>query len=161
MENQQNQPSQNASSFQDLLNKMENFFNLYLHEKAPFHIPAKAKEIIVNFSPWITILFLVLSIPVALIAWGFSFVVLPFIAMFGTVGGFKNIAYSAVSIVTWILMIMALPGLFSKTLKGWRFVYYSCLVSALAQLFMGQIFGMLFGLVISLYILFEIKEYYH
>ncbi|MEK7162008.1 MAG: hypothetical protein AAB729_04965 [Patescibacteria group bacterium] len=53
-----------------------------------------------------------------------------------------------------------MPGLFARKIQGWRLAYYAVLVSTLGQLLHGDIIGAIIGIVISMYVLFEIKEYY-
>ena len=63
--------------------------------------------------------------------------------------------------ITLILEIMALPGLFKQQRKSWNLLYYSVLASALYNLLSLNLFGLIIGTLISLYILFQIKKSYH
>lgn len=158
MDTQPNQSSPNNQT-KGFLNQTEEFFNTYLHKKAPFHLPPHVKEWIVKFGPWITLILMLIALPVILVALGVSAVVAPAAMMYGgSRGGFM--VSGVFSLVAFALEAAALPGLFKRSIGGWRLVYYSCLVSAIGELLSFNIIGMIIGLVISMYFLFEIKEYY-
>lgn len=63
---------------QGFLSKLEDFFNTYLHKKAPFHLPPAAREWIVKYGPWIVLVLMVLALPVILAAFSLSAVLQPF-----------------------------------------------------------------------------------
>src|SRR6187431_17699 len=54
------------------------FLDYYLVQKAPFQLPDGLREFIVQYGPWITVVLLVLSLPLLLVALGLSAVFLPF-----------------------------------------------------------------------------------
>jgi hypothetical protein len=153
-----NQASPNMGH-QSFLKQMEEFFNTYLHKKAPFHLPPNVKEWIVKFGPWITLVLMLIALPVILAAVGLSTLFAPVAVMYGAyrvtflLGGL-------ISLVAFVMEAAALPGLFKRSQKGWRLVYYAVLVSAVGQLVGGQIVSMIVNVIISMYFLFEIKEYY-
>ncbi|MBI5530254.1 MAG: chromate transporter [Candidatus Doudnabacteria bacterium] len=140
---------------------MENFFKTYLFDKAPFHLPPNVREMIVKFGPWITLVIMVLALPIILVAFGLSTFLAPFAMMSGAYHvGFFGFVIAAVNIASLVLEASALPGLFARQKRGWQLVYYASLLSAVAQILSGQIFGAIIGLIISMYFLFQIKEYY-
>ena len=134
------------------------FLDFYLVKKAPFQIPDGGREWIVKFSPWITVVLLVLLLPLLLVALGIGTFFMPFGGPgYATGFGFLTL----VLIVELGLMIAALPGLFARKMAGWRLLFYSQLVSIVFSLLSGSIIGgLLFGL-ISLYILFQVRPLYH
>ena len=134
------------------------FLDFYLVKKAPFQIPDGGREWIVKFGPWITVVLLVLSLPLLLVALGIGTFLMPFGGPgYATGFGFLTL----VLIVELGLMIAALPGLFARKMAGWRLLFYSQLVSIVFSLLSGSIVGgLLFGL-ISLYILFQVRPLYH
>ncbi len=161
MENQQQSNSTPSQSQTGFLKQMEEFFYTYIHQKAPFHIPANAKEWIVKYGPWVMLAVMVLTIPLILVALGLSAFVAPLAMMYGrTKAGVGFIIGQVISLATLVMEAFALPGLFARSLKSWYLVYYACLISAIGGIIMGNIFGTIIGTVISLYFLFEIKEYY-
>jgi hypothetical protein len=134
------------------------FLDFYLVKKAPVQLPDGAKEWIVKFGPWITVVLLVLTLPILLFALGLGTALIPF-------GGPAYAAgFGLLTIVLIIeigLMVAALPGLFARKMSGWRLLFYSQVVGIVYNLLSGSIVGgILFGL-IALYILFQVRPLYH
>lgn len=143
-----------------IFKQMEGFFETYLHKKAPFHIPPNFREWIVKYGPWIDLILLILALPVIVAALGVSLLFFPFVTAFNPFASVFGIISWLVTLAAFVLEIAALPGLFKRSLKSWYLVYYAVLVGALGNLLHRDIFGFVVGTAISLYILFEIKEYY-
>ena len=134
------------------------FLDFYLVGKAPFQIPDAGREWIVKFGPWITLVLLILTLPLLLVALGIGTLFIPFGGP-GYATGFGVL--TLVLIVQIGLMVAALPGLFARKMAGWRLVFYSQLVGIAYSVLSGSIVGgLLFGL-ISLYILFQVRSLYH
>ena len=154
----QTPPTPSSGGF---LQNLENFFNTYLHQKVPFHLPPNAKEVIVKIGPWITLVLMLLALPMVLLVLGFGAAVSPYAMMYaGTRAGGGWMLGSLLVLVTLILEGMALPGLFARSIKGWRLVYYAVLVGAIGQMVSLQIVSLIINVAISMYFLFEIKDYY-
>ena len=144
---------------------LEGFFDTYLHLKAPFQLPAKAREFIVKYGPWISLVLLIIAavtiIPLLVLALGLTVVTLPFQAAAGTVHttgmGYVQIL---IGLVTMVMQGIAIPALLKRKLSGWRMIYYASLLSALGSLLSLNIVSLIIGLAISMYILFQIREYY-
>ena len=134
------------------------FLDFYLVKKAPFQLPDGAKEWIVQFGPWITVVLLILTLPLLLVALGLGTLLMPF----GGVGYASGFGILTLVVVVEIgLMIAALPGLFNRKMGGWRLLFYSQLVSlAYSLLSRNIVSGLIVGL-ISLYILFQVRPLYH
>jgi hypothetical protein len=129
----------------------------YLVKKAPFALPANAKEWIVKFGPWIDVILLIIFLPVILFALGMSAVFMPFAMMSGAAGfGLASI----IMVAQLGLMIAALPGLFARKISGWNLSFYSVVANLVYGLFTGAILSGLLGALVSLYILFQIKALY-
>ncbi len=161
METNQNQaPVTPPSSPTGFMEQMEQFFKTYLHDKAPFHFPPNVKEFLVKFGPWITLVVLVLSIPALLAALRLAAIFMPVVAMSAVRSGGFGIIGLIFSLASLALEGFALPGLFARKMQGWRLAYYAVLVSTLGNLLSGDIIGAILGIVISMYVLFEIKDYY-
>jgi hypothetical protein len=164
METQQQNTNMNTGSGQGqsagFLKDLENFFH-GLYTKVPFHLPATVKELIVKVGPWITLIIIILAIPVILAAIGLTAFFTPFAMMYGGVhAGFQFLVGGLIGLLSLVLEGMALPGLFSRSLKGWQLLYYATLVNALGQLIRFDVIGLVIGLALSLYVLFEVKSYY-
>lgn len=147
------------------LNALEKFFDTYLHQKAPFHLPKGAKDFIVQYGPWITLIVLIFGaltiIPLILFMLSFSAAVMPYAVMGGYHYGSLGILNLLIGIAVLVMEAIAIPGLLKRKLSGWHMAYYAALLSALGQLISLNIVGLIIGLVISMYILFQIREYYH
>ena len=133
------------------------FLDFYLVRKAPFQIPDAGQEWIVKFGPWITVVLLILTLPLLLVALGIGTILMPF----GGVGYATGFGVLTLFVIVEIgLMIAALPGLFSRKMAGWRLLFYSQVVSIVYHLLSGSVVtGLLFGL-IALYILFQVRPLY-
>jgi len=133
-----------------------NQLNVWFGEKAPA-LPTKFKEILVKIAPWLSLISIAFSVPAILALIGIS-------ASFSRYGMY---GYGVTSSWFWIfsaaiivLNILALPGLFKPSKSGWMFSFYAVLVSGLSNLVMMNIGGLIIGLAIGFYILFQIKPYY-
>lgn len=151
-------PDLNAS-----LGQLEKTLDLYLGEKAP-QLPKNVREIIVNLAPWLTLIGIVISLPLVLLALGLGALATPFMFLAGPAAGVSyGVNYTISMVVLGVALVLdafAIPGLFSRSRKGWRLVYWAVLVSLVSNLFTLNIVGGLVGALISLYFLFQIKEYY-
>jgi hypothetical protein len=134
------------------------FLDFYLVKKAPFQIPDAGREFIVKFGPWLILVLLVLTLPFILFLLGVGTALMPF-------GGMDYAAGWGISTILILAQIVlraaALPGLFARKMAGWKLLFYSVLVGFLSSLM--TIFGIipgLIGLVIWLYILFQIRSKY-
>jgi hypothetical protein len=134
------------------------FLDFYLVKKAPFQIPDAGREWIVTFGPWITVVLLILTLPILLVALGIGVVFMPF----GGVGYATGFGVMTIVIIIEIgLMIAALPGLFARKTAGWTLLFYSQLVSIVYNVLAGSVvWGLLSGLIV-LYILFQVRTKYN
>jgi len=142
------------------LGQLEDTFELYLVKKAPFTLPDNWKELIVKFSPWISLILLIVAVPAILAVFGLGTLLMPFSFLGGFKGGFNYILTLVFSALTLLLEGLAIPGLFKRSLGGWRFAYYAALVSALENLVTFNLGGLVIGGLLSMYVLFQIKSYY-
>lgn len=162
---QQGQAQAKAAEPKSQLQGLEGFFDTYLREKAPFQFPAKGREWIVQYGPWISLVFLILGalvlIPVAMIALGLTALTLPFQAAAGTVtNSGLNLIGLVISLAVLVMEAIAIPALLKRKMSGWKMLYYAGLVSAVGSIISMNFFGAIIGLVIGMYILFQIRSYY-
>lgn len=146
--------------------------------KAPWQIPTGAKEWIVRYGPWITLvagILLALTVIPALMA---AVAITGYTATYGGMYGAAAVAgvvgpmfylALAVLVVQLIIMFVSVPMLLKHQRKGWLLVFYSSVVSlvytVLSSLSYGyfNFGGLLMGLVgavLSMYILFQIRSHY-
>lgn len=150
---QTNLPPANSSK------SLEEFLELYLVKKAPFTLPQNWKEFIVKIAPWANIISIIVVLPIVLFALGIGAVLAPF-AFLG--GGYMYYSWLWVILaaVELILLLIALPGLFKRNTKGWRFMFYANIIMVITSLLHVSVGGLI-GDVIGLYFLFQVKSLYH
>lgn len=147
------------------MKQLEDTLELYLVKKAPFQLPVGVKEALVKFAPWITIVVLVITLPAVLAVIGLGGLAGVVTGMFGP---FATAAYAqgltlsiGVLIVSIVLEALAVPGLFKRSIKGWRLVFYATLVSLISVILNPfSIISGLLSTLIGLYFLFQVKSYY-
>jgi hypothetical protein len=144
---------------------LEGFFDTYLHLRSPIQLPAGAKEFIVKYGPWISLVLLIIAavtvIPLMIFALGLTAATLPFQAAVGVIH--TTTLWYVHLVISFVVLVMegiAIPGLLKRKMSGWRMLYYAMLLSAVGNLLAQDILGFIFGLVISMFILFQIREYY-
>lgn len=153
------QKSDITKSLSGLEASLEDFFV----KKAPYQLPTSAKELIVAFIPWITLIFAVLALPLLVAALGLSAIFAPFAAF----GGVRSAAATSAGLLAGIpllaavvLELMSVKGLLAKSKSGWNFAFYASIASLLSSLLSFDILGAVLGAVITWYILFQIRSYY-
>lgn len=147
------------------LGQLEETLELYLVKKAPFQLPTSAKELIVKLAPWITIVVMVIALPGILAVLGLG--ALGGI-LTGLLGPLAAAQYASsmtftviVLLVSVVLELLAIPGLFARSIRGWRLVYWATLVSGVASLLsFATFFNGVISTLIGLYFLFQVKSYY-
>ncbi len=133
------------------------FLDYYLVKKAPFQIPDAAREWIVKYGPWITVVLLAISLPLILALLGLGTFLMPFAGV-GYATGFGMAALFFLVCVG--LEVLALPGLFARKMSGWNLMFYAQIASAVGSLVSGSIVSALLGALISFYILFQVRSLY-
>ncbi|MDP3957760.1 MAG: hypothetical protein Q8Q10_04640 [bacterium] len=145
-----------------LVGQLEALLDEYMVKKAPFTLPLGLKEFIVKVAPYLIIIMAVFAVPAILLALGLSTVFTP-VAMMGGYGGwgFSAIVTLIATAITLVMEVMAVPGLFKRTQKGWRLVFYATIVSLIGSILsVSGIIGGIIGAIIGWYILFQVKELY-
>jgi hypothetical protein len=129
------------------LNALEEFFETYLHKKLGLHLPKGLKDFIVGYGPWLLLVLAVLGILdfLPLLHYGWAFFQVEVL----------------ISLVVMVLELVAVPGLLKRKLSAWHMVYYSWLLWAVGQLLVLNLVNLIVGLAIGMYLLFQIREYYH
>lgn len=152
-------PVPKKSQSESPIKQLEEVLDLYLGQKAPA-MSQKNKELIVSFSPWIITITVLLTLPLILAAIGIGALFGPFSFLGGVRHGISFNLFTLFLIASTALEIFSIPGLFKRTAKAWRLVFYGNLINAVYYLSQGNIGGVILGTGISLYILFQVKEYY-
>ena len=143
-----------------VLGQLEETLETYMVKKAPFSIPENSKELIVKYAPYLKILGIVGSVSEIL----FGALVSPSTAFLGPRYALSysfNYVLSMVTLaVVLVLEAMAVPGLFKRQEKAWRFLFYASLVNVVYKFLGGDWVRMIIGTLISWYVLFQVREYY-
>ena len=153
-----------GTDFGSMFGKLEVTLEEYLVKKAP-QLPKEWKEIVVKFAPYLAVVAVVFGILgfLALIGLG------TFMAPLGLVGGmmtgrpFLGFNYVVNVIFLGVIVLLeglAIPGLFSRSKKAWTFLYWSALVGIVQNVVSFNVGGLVIGGLLSLYFLFQVKEYY-
>lgn len=140
------------------LDQLDTTLEEYLLHKAPIQIPPNIKEAIVKFAPWIVIIFTLLSLPVIFGALALTSLFSPIAYAAGV--SLYWVIPTIILIVSVICNLLALPGLFNRTMLGWKYTFYGELLSILSTLLSGNIAGAIVAGVLGLYILYQVKSYY-
>lgn len=134
--------------------KIDTYGELYLVKKAPFQLPENVKELIVKYGPYVSVVVLLVSLL------GLGALFSPLAMLGGVQYGYGNFISIIIAIATLVLSGLSIPGLLKRSISGWRLAWYSALVSAVGALLSRDIFGLVLGLLISMYVLYQIKSYY-
>ncbi len=127
-------------------------------EKFPA-FPEDVKNAIVQYGPYVMVVFAVLGLVALLGAGGLGSVLFGLGA--GTLAsGFAFYVSILVGIVTTILYLMAFKPLRAKQKAGWNLLYYAMLISMLGSLIQLQILALLISGAIGFWVLFQIREKY-
>lgn len=150
-----------ASSSNAALGSLEQTLDLYFGKKAPV-LPGGIKDFLVSIAPWVVLISVVISIPAVLALAGISSFVMPMMTYSAYPGaGTMWMVSAAFLVVTIVLEALAIPGLFKRSKQGWDMVFYSALVSVVFNAVSLNIIGGIIGALISFYLLFQIRSYYH
>jgi len=148
-----------SSDWKSLLAQLESQLQLYLGEKAP-SIPKEWKELMVKIAPWLTLIMAVLALPAIVTILGLGSFVLPLSYVGGMRAGMGFTVSWVFSLVILALDIIAIPGLFKRSRQAWYLLYYAALLGAFQSLISFNLSGLIIGTLLSLYLLFQVKEYY-
>lgn len=153
-----------GTDFKSALGKLEVTLEEYLVKKAPA-IPKEWKEVIVKFGPYLAIIGVVMGVPGVLALLGAGTVLAPLGLVGGMMAGrpFLGFGYLVSVVFLGVMVVLealAIPGLFSRSKKAWTFLYWSALVGIVQNIVTFNIGGIVIGGLISMYFLFQVKEYY-
>lgn len=161
--------------------KIENKMEELLVKKAPFQLPENGKKTLVNWLPYLALIFGILSVLTAAALWNTGHNANEAVRTVNEIGAAYGIESSAselglfyyVSIIAILieaaLLIVAYPGLKNRSkTRGWNLLLYSVGVSLVYGLFVAMttyggvidFLGAIAGALISLYILAQLRGYY-
>lgn len=147
------------TDYKGYLKQLEDFLAEYLIKKAPA-LPSNIKEIIVKVAPWLTLIFLILTLPLILAVLGLGVLFAPFSFMGGLTAGTSYIVAMAFALVMLVLEAIAIPGLFKRSKSAWRLLYYVALIEAVKNIVTLNFGGLIIFSLLGFYFLFQVREYY-
>ncbi len=141
------------------MNKIIEALDKY-NQKVPA-LPVKVKDIIVKIAPYLAIVGVILSClgllsVLAFLSSGYG-------AMMAYAGAMPvtNLYIALViSVVIILIYIIAIPGLFKRKKSAWNLMFYSQIISVLGSLINFNLISLIIGLLIGLYVLFQVRSYY-
>jgi hypothetical protein len=149
------------ADIQGMVSQFEATLDEYMVKKAPFHIPANGKEFLVKVSPYVVLVFALLTVPVIIAGLGLTALLSPFAMMGGYYHfGVLGLISGLLSLVALVVELTAVKGLFNRTHAAWRLMYYASLIAFASNIISFNIVGGIIGSVIGWYILFQVKALY-
>lgn len=131
----------------------------YMVKKAPA-LPGEVKEFLVKFGPWISLILGIMLLPVVLAAFGVGALFMPVALGIGGRFGANYMLGILVALVQMGLQFAAISGLMKREIKGWKLMFYATLVGGVYSLVSYNFFGLIIGMGVGLYFLYQIKSYY-
>ncbi len=139
------------------LRTLETTLERYFGKQAP-QLPKSIKKAIVDFGPWLLILGILASLPSLIALLGF-FRSAPFYYRAWRHSSF-GMTSMVISLIAYGFSAAALPGLFKKSLKAWRLLFYSSLIMLVGEIIDLNLINFIVAAIISWYVLFQIKSSY-
>jgi hypothetical protein len=111
----------------------------------------KFRDGYVRYTPWVMLVFLPLNFVGVLLVLGFS--------SLAALLGHPSMAAAAISVVLFVLQVIALPGMFARTRRGWSFTVYSLVIGTFLAVLRLSLIGTALHLVF-LWLAFQAKYEY-
>lgn len=141
------------------MNDLDKTLQTYFLDKAP-KMPADIQKLIVQYGPYLVLIGTVFSAVGLMSAFGLMAVSAPFMMMGGYHAGPLYQMNMVFSIATVILSALSIPGLFKKTMQGWKYSFYNTILGVIMNAVTFNIIGLIIGAGIGFYILYQIKHHY-
>lgn len=127
------------------------------------HLPAGIVNFLVSIAPYMAVLFGILTIvtvPFSALAMGLSLLTLNPVAALGLLVG------AVINLASAVIMLMAYKPLKAKQMTGWYYMFWVQILSVAASILMAidsgaaGIVGSIIGILIGLYVTYEMKRGY-
>lgn len=128
------------------------------YEKLP-NLPKDARELLVKITPWVALIFGILGVLGGITGLGILSAVAPVAMMGQTQVLGSGMLAALLMLISAALLLAAFPGTRNRKEQGWKFLFWSEVVSVVAAVLGFSIGGVLFSL-IGLYLVFQIRSYY-
>ena len=124
-------------------------------------LPTSIKDLIVKLAPFVALVAFIVNLPVLLIYLGIGGLAT---TIQEAAGRFAVIGYGTIGTVFSVALLalegLSIPGLFSRTMAGWRYAYWAVLVQGLSTLLTGSLMAFVINTGIALYVLFQVRSSY-
>jgi len=151
-----------------------------VYENAP-ELPANGKKTLVEWMPWISLVFGVLSLYAAWVLWHWAHIANGFVNLANQLSaayGGPSVAVDRMSAMVWVslvvmaaqgvLWLLAFPGLRARKKAGWDLLFYAAIMNAVYGVVVmfsdygtaGNLIGALVESAIAFYFLFQIRGNY-
>lgn len=130
---------------------LEHTLERQLGPSSKFQLSQQQRDSFVRFLPWVALLFLPLQLGGVMVLLGVSAV--------AKLMGAGSIIPALLSTLTFVLDVIALPGLFSGKRKGWAFFTYALAVGVVSKLISFSLFGLLVSALLF-WLAFQVKYHY-
>lgn len=133
-----------------------------LFSKFP-NLPASIKQVIVRVAPYLAVIGIIFPLPTVLVIIGLGAIGSSVMAASDAWSYFVGNGTIAIgyAVASTVLVALSVKGLFARTSSGWQFMYYNVLLGGVYSLFRVDILGFIIGTGVSLYLLFQVRSYYH
>lgn len=135
-----------------VLGKLEEKLEHYLLRNSPYHFPMHRRARGVAWVPWVALA----GVPLALFSVALSVGLAALSTLTGSAMGLVHLAFA---VATAAFGFMALPGLFSRSRKGWSFLLYECLAVAAPDIAAFDLFGIA-TMTFAVWCVFQLKYEY-
>lgn len=137
----------------------EKTLDQYFVGKAPA-LPKGIKDALVKYGPYLVILSVIFGIQALIGLLNLNSMTSSLYRALGYSMGlsyYLGIAFSAAMLV---LQGLSIKGLLARKKQGWNMLFYSTLVGGLQSLVNMNLVGLVLGMGLGLYVLFQIRSYY-
>jgi len=141
------------SSIDSYIDMVEGYF-----EKLPA-LPKNAQSSIVSITPWLALIFGILGVATALVGLGVFTFLAPLALLTGIRSTGQGFIIVILGLVSSLFLLASFPGAQKRQEKGWRFIYYSQVVSLVADVVTLSLSGVIFSL-IGFYFIYQIRGYF-
>jgi hypothetical protein len=131
------------------------------YKKAP-KLDNNVKNLIINYIPWVAIIFGLIGVILSVPELGVITIVSPFAA----IGGINGISWfglhfilTLIILIASVLLLAAYPGTKARKINGWKLFFWSEFVQAFYSLITLSLLGLIIAGFIF-YLLFQVKSHY-
>ncbi len=150
-----------SKAIKDMLRELENKL-LDVSKKLP-QLPNSVSELLVKYGPYLMIVSLVIWVISMLTTFGLVTMISPIARVGWSYGyryGVRFLLHGIISLISIVLMAMAIPGLLKRSKKAWNLMFYSSLVTVVSYLININLGSLIVGTAINWYFLFQIRKFY-